>query len=45
MIGRLEKGYILPGQMDVIYGYKEILSKLSKKSSIMMSTIEVKSDF
>jgi len=42
MIGRIEKGYILPGQMDVIFGYKQILSLLSRKNSILMSTMEAK---
>jgi transcription-repair coupling factor (superfamily II helicase) len=40
MIGRIEKGYILPGQMDVIYGYKEVLGILSKKSTLLISTME-----
>jgi transcription-repair coupling factor (superfamily II helicase) len=42
MIGRIEKGYILPGQMDVIYGYKEVMSILSRKNSVLISTMEVK---
>ncbi|MBE5965506.1 MAG: transcription-repair coupling factor [Lachnospiraceae bacterium] len=42
MIGRIEKGYILPGQMDVIFGYKQILSLLSRKASILLSTMEAK---
>ena len=40
MIGRIEKGYILPGQMDVIYGYKDVLNILSKKSTLLISTME-----
>ncbi|HHX12251.1 MAG TPA: transcription-repair coupling factor, partial [Clostridiales bacterium] len=42
MINRIEKGYILPSQMDVLYGYKEVLSLLSRKNSIMLSTMEGK---
>ena len=45
MIGRIEKGYILPGQMDVIYGYKEAMSILSRKNSVLISTMEVKNNF
>lgn len=42
MIGRLEKGYILPGQSDVIYGYKELLLNLCKKTSLLLSTMDHK---
>ena len=45
MIGRIEKGYILPGQIDVIFGYKEALSFLSGKNTILISTMEVKNNF
>jgi len=45
MIGRIEKGYILPGQMDVIYGYKEVMSLLAGKNSILLSTMEAKNSF
>ena len=44
MIGRLEKGYILPGQVDVIYGYKELMGILAKKNSILISTMEPKNN-
>lgn len=42
MIGRIEKGYILPTQVDVIFGYKELLAKLNKTTSILMSTMDHK---
>lgn len=42
MIGRLEKGYILPGQSDVIYGYKELLANLVKKTTLLLSTMDHK---
>lgn len=42
MIGRIEKGYILPGQMDVIYSHKEVMSLLAGKNSILISTMEAK---
>ncbi|MBH1942128.1 transcription-repair coupling factor [Mobilitalea sibirica] len=45
MIGRIEKGYILPGQMNVIYGYKEAMGILAKKNSVLISTMEVKNNF
>lgn len=45
MIGRIEKGYILPGQMDVIYGYKEVMGLLANKNSVLISTMEVKNNF
>ncbi|MHB8128453.1 MAG: transcription-repair coupling factor [Mobilitalea sp.] len=45
MIGRIEKGYILPGQIDVIYGYKDIMGILSGKNTILISTMEVKNNF
>lgn len=44
MIGRIEKGYILPGQMNVIYGYKDISAILAKKNSLLISTMEAKNN-
>ncbi|MGF7144578.1 transcription-repair coupling factor (superfamily II helicase) [Anaerotaenia torta] len=45
MIGRIEKGYILPGQTDVIYGYKEAMGILANKNAVLVSTMEVKNNF
>ena len=45
MIGRIEKGYILPGQMDSIYSYKEALGILARKNSVLISTMEVKNNY
>ncbi len=45
MIGRIEKGYILPGQMDVIFGHKEAMSLMANKNTILISTMEVKNNF
>ena len=45
MIGRIEKGYILPGQSDVIYGYKELLANLNGKSTVLLSTMDYKPNF
>ncbi|WP_313130345.1 transcription-repair coupling factor [Anaerocolumna sp.] len=44
MIGRMEKGYILPGQSDVIYSYKELLANLNRKNTILLSTMDYKSN-
>ena len=45
MTGRLEKGYILPGQADVVFDYKRLLSELGKKSMVMLSMLEQKLSF
>ncbi len=45
MIGRIEKGYILPGQSDVIYGYKELLTNLNHKTTLLLSTMDYKANF
>ena len=45
MIGRIEKGYILPGQMDIIFSYKEAMGTLAARNSILISTMEVKNNF
>jgi transcription-repair coupling factor (superfamily II helicase) len=42
MIGRIEKGYILPGQSDAIYGYKELLGLLNQKNVLLLSTMDYK---
>lgn len=42
MTGRIEKGYILPGQMNVIYEGKELLAGLSLKNTVILSMMEHK---
>lgn len=42
MIGRIEKGYILPGQSDAVYSYKELLAGLSQKNLVLLSTMELR---
>ena len=42
MKGRLEKGYILPGQMGAVTHYKKLFAKLGAKRLIMLSTMEYK---
>ncbi len=40
MGSRLEKGYILPGQMDVLYPVSQILAKLQKYPLILFTALE-----
>ena len=40
MKGRLEKGYILPGQMTAIYNYKKLLARISLRKLVMLSAME-----
>ena len=40
MAGRLEKGYILPGQMDVLFSLPVILQKLNQYPLVLLSTLE-----
>lgn len=42
MIGRVEKGYILPSQMDVIFDYKELLASAIRKNVVYISTMDYK---
>lgn len=41
MSGRLEKGYILPKQIDVLYSLPSILKKLSSALLVLLSTLEL----
>ncbi len=41
---RLEKGYILPGQMKELFSYKEIMGKLERYSCIAVSALDVKTN-
>ena len=45
MSGRLEGGYILPSQTDVLFDYSEILTKLSKKKTVCFSVLGEKNDY
>ena len=42
MTGRLEKGYILPGQADVVFDYKMLLANLGRKNTVLLSALEQK---
>jgi len=39
MKGRLEKGYILPLQLEAIFGYEDILSSIEKFDIVLMSML------
>ena len=39
---RLEMGYILPGQMNELFGYKEIMGRLEKYSCCAVSALDIK---
>ena len=40
MTGRLEKGYILPSQAEVIFNYKELLGGMEKRRTLLLSTLD-----
>ena len=42
MKGRLEKGYIIPGQMEILYSEKELFQRLGKWRRLMLSTLDQK---
>lgn len=42
MVSRLEKGYILPGQMDVLFSLPVLLKKLSELPLLLMTTLDMK---
>lgn len=42
MAHRLEKGYVLPGQTNLLYGTKEVLGKLQKGSTVYLTALEQK---
>lgn len=44
MRSRLEGGYILPSQADILFDYVEILSKIEKRRTILFSLFGEKSD-
>lgn len=39
---RLEKGYILPGQMQELFSYKETMGRLERYSCIALSALDIK---
>ena len=45
MIGRLEKGYILPGQMEAIFSYKALIAHLNLCTTLLLSMMENKTSY
>ena len=41
MQGRLEKGYILPGQADVIYSSSYVMARLEQKRTVYLSLLDM----
>ena len=42
---RARKGYILPGQMDILYSGEQVAAKLSKSSIVTLATMESKKGY
>ena len=42
MTARAEKGYILPGQMDILFGMREMFARLERERLLALSTMEYK---
>lgn len=42
MTGRIEKGYILPGQMDVVFDYRALLAGAMSANAVLLSMMDVK---
>lgn len=42
MSHRLEKGYILPGQMEALYSGKEIFAGIQRKKCVALTTLDLK---
>ena len=45
MMHRLEKGYLLPGQMNLLYPVEEMAAKLSGHRLVTLASLELKSTF
>ncbi len=42
MMHRLEKGYALPAQTEILYGVEEVMAKISSNRVVMFSAIDMK---
>ena len=42
---RAEKGYILPGQMDILYSGEQVAAKMSKCSVVTVSTMDIRGGY
>ena len=43
MMGRLEKGYVLPGQTEAIYECRKILARMGSLRTVLLSTLSYNS--
>ncbi|MEI3280192.1 MAG: hypothetical protein V8R46_05315 [Eubacterium ramulus] len=39
---RLEKGYILPGQMDVLYSHEAVTAEMQRLGCVLVSAMELR---
>ncbi|MDY5540537.1 MAG: transcription-repair coupling factor [Lachnospiraceae bacterium] len=42
MLSRLEKGYLLPGQLNLLYGYKDVVMRLNRFHCAALSMMEAR---
>ena len=42
MTNRLEKGYVLPGQMNILYSGEQVAATLEKNAVVTLATMETK---
>ncbi len=42
MMHRLEKGYALPGQTDILFGAEEVAAKMAQRRVVMLAAIDMK---
>ena len=45
MAQRVEKGYILPGQMDILYSGEQVAAKLLQGSVALLSTMDIRGSY
>ncbi len=45
MAHRLEKGYLLPGQMDLLYSVEEVAAKMERGRTVALSALDAKNPF
>lgn len=44
MTNRLEKGYVLPGQVDVLFRYEETVGRIGARNSVALCMLDQKAD-
>ena len=42
MVHRLEKGYLLPGQTELLYPAAQVLSRIQRSYSVMLTGLDQK---